>query len=35
MNEDFASLFDRNILQKLFGAVAAFMIAASAYAYMV
>jgi hypothetical protein len=35
MNEELAVLFDRNLLQRIFGALAAFMIAASAYAYMV
>lgn len=34
-SEEFPLVFDRSLLQKLFAAVAAFMIAASAYAYMV
>lgn len=35
INDEIASMFDRNFLQKMFGAVTALMIAVSAYAYMV
>ena len=35
INDEIAVMFDRNMLQRFFGAVTALMIAVSAYAYMV
>jgi hypothetical protein len=34
-NKDITEMFDRSVLQKVFGVVTAMMVAVSAYAYMV